>query len=460
MKEIIVREKDLAHRQTRKGTTLPEEERKNMIAPIIMGVNILVFAMMVVSGVSFLKPTSEQLLNWGANFGPLTVVSQEWWRLLSCNFVHAGIPHLAANMFCLWCLWWVWNLGDVGTGEIGNWTFLILCVLSGLGSSIASLWWNPTGVSAGASGAIFGVLGGWVAFFFLGELQQSVIKTKLTSVLKFVGYILAYVGVYVLSGLQSRLPFDHAGHLGGLATGLLLGVFLHRPLPATQSRPRLRSCLGFLCVALALILGAKLAKDESIASFQKALELDPTNAETQTFIGLTYEAKGDYERARSQYRVALRLEPDESFRQRQIAFTYFLERRFQEALEELDRYLGMVDSPPAYTLIWKHLFLQELGRHSETKQFLDFRAKRFDSEDWEAYLFRYHQDTVTQSQLLSKASNSGERCEAYFYIGYQYLLNGDNEKAREYFQKTIETKVDMYYEYTAARARLKQLDAR
>jgi len=132
---------------------------------------VVVFVIMVALGVGLLQPTSEQLLIFGANFGPLTV-NQQWWRLLSCTFVHIGIMHLLLNMWCLW------NLGNLAERMFGNFAFVMLYLLSGLGGSIASLWWNPTIVSAGASSAVFGVAGSVIAFLHFGKVHLPPVAVK------------------------------------------------------------------------------------------------------------------------------------------------------------------------------------------------------------------------------------------------------------------------------------------
>ena len=206
--------------------------------------------------------------------------------------------------------------------------------------------------------------------------------------------------------------------------------------------------------------------DEAIASHRKAVELEPDNADYHSALAFDLLANGEYDEARTEYTEALRLEPDyarlglePSHRGPALAFTYFVERRFKEAMGKLDRYFELTDTPSVFALIWKNLSLHHLGKRDEAQKLLGLHAKRFQSETWGAHLVRYHHGTVTESELLSRASSEKERCEAYFYIGYQYLLKGDERKAREYFQKTTETKVFDCIEHIGARARLEQLGA-
>src|SRR5581483_1344781 len=85
----------------------------------LMGINVLVFLAMALSGLSLWDPHSSQLLRWGANFGPLTM-DHQWWRLLTSMFVHVGLVHLLVNM------WGLWVLGRVGEYLYGNWGFVAL----------------------------------------------------------------------------------------------------------------------------------------------------------------------------------------------------------------------------------------------------------------------------------------------------------------------------------------------
>ena len=106
------------------------------LTQVIVGINVLVFLAMVLSGVSFLAPTPLQLVTWGANFAPLSLGLQPW-RMLASNYVHIGIIHIFFNMWCLW------NLGLLAERIFDRWSYLLVYTASGIAGSLASLWWHP-----------------------------------------------------------------------------------------------------------------------------------------------------------------------------------------------------------------------------------------------------------------------------------------------------------------------------
>src|SRR5438445_2043493 len=160
-------------------------EPRPIITRLLVGLNVAVFIANAVAGVSVIAPSGEALLRWGADFGPRTL-SGEPWRLLTSTFLHFGIIHLALNMWCLWAL------GTLAEPLFGWAAFLLLYLLSGLGGSVLSMLVHPMVVSAGASGAVFGVAGGVITFLLRSDGLKFPVPTKtLGSVVGFVEYSLA-----------------------------------------------------------------------------------------------------------------------------------------------------------------------------------------------------------------------------------------------------------------------------
>jgi rhomboid protease GluP len=223
--EAAQRGEDSSVQRVEPAPWVQRQSSSMLVTQAILGINVAVFAAMTLAGVSPLAPTGQQLVDWGANFGPYTIGGQ-WWRLLTCVFVHIGIPHIALNMWCLW------GLGRLAESVYDRWTFCAVYLITGLSASVASLVWRPTGVSAGASGAIFGIAGALIAAFYLGEfsLPKTVVSGLLTSVLKFAGYNL------VLGAFLGRT--DNAAHVGGLVSGLILGALIAKVAPQRDETGR------------------------------------------------------------------------------------------------------------------------------------------------------------------------------------------------------------------------------
>lgn len=224
--------------------------RPFLLTQAIVGINILVFLGMVFSGVSLTSPTPVQLVTWGANFAPLSLGSQPW-RMLASNYVHIGIIHIFFNMWCLW------NLGRLAEQIFDRWTYLLVYTASGIAGSLASLWWHPQGIGAGASGAIFGLAGGLIAVLYLGKLPiaKAALKPILKSLISFAAYNLFF-------GLVPGI--DNAAHIGGLATGLSLGAILAGSvIQPPEIRARWRNYVVVATTVL-LLAGYSYVKQKSV----------------------------------------------------------------------------------------------------------------------------------------------------------------------------------------------------
>lgn len=177
------------------------------VTPIIIDLNILIFILMAVSGVNIMSPTTESLLKWGANFRPITLDGQPW-RLLTNCFLHIGILHILFNMYAML------YIGILLEPRLGGWRFGIAYLVTGVIASVSSLYWHPMTISAGASGAIFGMYGIFLAMLTTNIIEKSRRKALLTSIAIFVGYNL-------LNGMKGGI--DNAAHIGGLISGIIIG---------------------------------------------------------------------------------------------------------------------------------------------------------------------------------------------------------------------------------------------
>jgi rhomboid protease GluP len=165
----------------------------------------------------------DVLVRMGANVPELVVAGQVW-RWFTSIFLHIGMVHILLNS------WALFQLGGLLESFAGPRRMLSVALASGLAGSAAStawhLWKGTAGLSAGASGAVFGLLGGLVGFLL--RHRQALLpagKQLLSSLL-----VWAALNVYL--GL-SQPGIDNAAHFGGALTGALLGylVLARRPQP-------------------------------------------------------------------------------------------------------------------------------------------------------------------------------------------------------------------------------------
>jgi membrane associated rhomboid family serine protease len=189
---------------------------------VLIAVNVFLFLVATALGGGLFKVDPEVMIRLGTDYTPLTLTGQ-WWRLLTSIFLHFGLFHIALNM------WALYLNGRVAERIFGSIRYLVIYMVAGLSGSVASLLWHPIVNGAGASGAIFGVLGAMIAFFLKreGGVPASVIKAQLTSVSIFVGYSLLNAARF--QGI------DNAAHVGGLVAGFAMGLILSRPLEADRN---------------------------------------------------------------------------------------------------------------------------------------------------------------------------------------------------------------------------------
>ena len=287
--------------------------------------NGLIFVVLVLNGYALLKPTTGQVLHWGGNFGPMTL-SGQWWRLFSSMFLHIGIVHLLLNMWCLW------NLGWLAESLLGRWTYLTLYLAAGVGGDLFSLAWNPMRVGAGASGAIFGVAGALITGLYFARL--AVPRSELSGIIKSVALFAFYNLVFGL-----RVGVDNMAHLGGLVTGMALGLALAPVL----SRPREERGTAKLVIMVAASLavfggvlwvshrqafavsyykGEELLRQNNapaaITELERAAAQRPNEPFVQATLGLAYEMNHDEARAIAAYHRALAINPNMQEVRRQL----------------------------------------------------------------------------------------------------------------------------------------------
>jgi len=280
------------------------------VSTVLIALNILVFVIMALSGVAVLAPSAEDLVRWGASYGPYDLANG-WWRLFTSMFVHIGIIHIALNMYCLR------SLAPLAETIFGQTRFLALYVLSGVAGAIASAGVHPQTVSAGASGAIFGVAGALGAVIYLSRnpvMEQARARLSKAGIGTFVAYNLFYG--FANSGI------DNAAHIGGLAVGFLLGLTLPVGFRSEPERPP-RSGLVFLGAVIALVGG-----------FVGVKQL--RHADTDVEIARQQLLRDDYPSAVDRLQRVLRENPHDVQARTLLAAAYIEQNKPREAIRELE----------------------------------------------------------------------------------------------------------------------------
>lgn len=223
-----------------------------IVTPIIVAINVLVFVIMVLSGVHFSSPETQDLIDWGANLRYLTL-GGDWWRLITSCFLHFGILHLAVNMYFLLFV------GVQLEKILGKWKFLLAYLITGILSSVASLCWYQDVASAGASGALFGMFGLFVALLTT-DLLPKVVRTPM---LRSFGIIL---GINILFGFQAGI--DNAAHMGGLVSGVLIGYALYFVLKKGDTQSKGLQILAAFGIGTIIIAYVAIQKTPIIENYK------------------------------------------------------------------------------------------------------------------------------------------------------------------------------------------------
>lgn len=179
----------------------------------IIVINIAVFLILTVLGNT---EDAVFMLGHGAAYEPLITQNHEFYRILTSIFLHFGITHLLNNMVLLGALGWNLEM------EIGKIKFLIIYLFSGIGGNLFSLWHDisagEAAVSAGASGAIFGLMGALVYVVAVNRGRLGRLSGR---------GMLIMVALSLYFGLTSS-GVDNSAHIGGLICGFLLAALLYR----------------------------------------------------------------------------------------------------------------------------------------------------------------------------------------------------------------------------------------
>ena len=190
-----------------------------IVTKCLLGINIWVFLVSIFVGTmisggfiqNLIEVDSRVLYIIGAKVNYLILQEGELWRVIAHMFLHSGIIHLAFNMYALYFL------GRNVENLLGKTKFIVIYLISGVVGCIFSIKFSQ-GLSVGASGAIFGLLGVMFIFAYLNRNKNSISKNYLRDIV-----FLIFMNLVI--GLSST-GIDNAGHIGGLVAGVSIGYFI------------------------------------------------------------------------------------------------------------------------------------------------------------------------------------------------------------------------------------------
>lgn len=339
---------------------LPLPTTKPAIVWVILAANLLVFAAMTLAGGS---ESTEVLIQFGAKVNG-RIAAGEYRRFITPVFVHIGLMHLAFNSYALYAL------GTEVERLFGRAPFAAIYLLAGAAGVVASFAFNDH-LSAGASGAIFGLVGA-LGYFFARyrHLLGKAGRRQLLNIALVAAYNLAFGFLYP--------GVDNHGHIGGLVAGMALGWALcpdyairrdpdGTPAQIVDARARRRRALLTLPIIAALVLGAGVAvgvrKDSfavrmewgvqrldagdlegARADFGAAARARPDSAEAPFMLGYVCFSQGDYEAAARSFEKAVSLREDWGEARWNLALAYARLGQYRDAARHLQVYLSLVGS--------------------------------------------------------------------------------------------------------------------
>jgi rhomboid protease GluP len=332
---------------------------------VLLAILVVVFIVETLLGGS---TDTEVLIRMGAKVTPL-IAAGEYWRLFTSMFLHIGLMHLAFNGYALFVL------GTELERLYGSGRFLAIYLLSGLFGSLFSYAFSDS-LSAGASGAIFGLVGALAAFF---ALHRKTLGAWGRRRLINIGIIVA---LNLFWGL-SQPGIDNLAHIGGLLSGLVLGWALapRYELDPVAIRVLDTNRMGrywlALTLAVAILVGGTTlatvvhrdsprshllrgqqaieaeAWDEVVVELEQVLSQDPSlgDASTYFYLGLAHSYLEQPQPAAQAYEAALEQDSNHTPSLWNLAITYLDLEHYVEARAQFERYVeiypaGLVETQP------------------------------------------------------------------------------------------------------------------
>jgi rhomboid protease GluP len=317
---------------------------------VIFALNLLLFGLEILAGGS---QNARVLLDMGAAYGPY-LRRGDYWRLVMPIFLHGGWLHLLGNSYALYIL------GPILERVYGYGRYALIYLFAGIGSSLLSMTVSKN-VSVGASGAIMGIA---AAMVVTGFLHRDVIPPRWGRA--FGRGIIPFILLVLASGFTTH-GIDNWGHLGGLATGVVLAMVIPPPghdlLPGSMMEPPSQAMVAVPLVAVLIAFfgaaenyrhvqamygllsaGARCESDQQFdraqQNFQDAARRVPRDERPHEELGKLYLIQKKNSLAIHEYQEAVRLSPGDSQVRLELAMAYRLNGDLEKAQSIFEAEIG------------------------------------------------------------------------------------------------------------------------
>jgi rhomboid protease GluP len=255
----------------------------NFFSMLILGINVIIFVLMIAAGMknglgidSFIRGAPSNVLIDFGSLHPFFVRQGEWWRIVTANFLHIGVIHLLFNSYALY------QVGPLAEDIYGEQKFVFSYLLTGIVAFTASFILGIP--SAGASGAISGIIGLMAAYGFRqgGTFGKALMRSMLT-----------WMGMTIVMGFM--IGANNVAHIGGFLAGGALGFLLKGDHPTTASSARVWNALALASVLI--LISSFVMVGKHYGSMQEQVQKEQElSRQAQNVIRLS-RAMGDAEDA-------------------------------------------------------------------------------------------------------------------------------------------------------------------
>jgi membrane associated rhomboid family serine protease len=198
---------------------------------VLIAINVILYFVEIAKGSGGLAPSSQTIYDLGGLFGP-AVAEGDWWRLIASGFLHVSLIHIGFNMLLLFLL------GRLLEPAIGTPRFVGVYFASLLAGSLGVILLDPNSLSAGASGAVFGIAG--AVFVIARGRGMDAIAAE-------IGFLIVFNLVFTFAASNISV----GAHVGGLIGGIVCALVIVAGERGTFGRNRF-----FVEMALIVLVGA------------------------------------------------------------------------------------------------------------------------------------------------------------------------------------------------------------